>query len=132
MQNKFGKDWICFVNSWCVIWSWVYNCHYVWLGVFSLITKCSRYDLFVIKASPYSLIQILSKIKTVKYIDIFPGVKLKQVEMEIHSYKGVGPCGSDGGVLTKLHHNSGKDTKQSSWFSRMNSLICFANKNIEN
>jgi len=35
------------------------------------------------------------------------GVKLKQVEMEIHSYKGVGPCGSDGGVLTKLHHNSG-------------------------
>ena len=67
---------------------------------------------FVLKASPYSFIQILSKIKTVKlYIDIFPGVKLKQVEMEIHSYKGVGPCGSDGGVLTKLHHNSGKDSK---------------------
>jgi len=35
------------------------------------------------------------------------GVKLKQVEMEIHSYSGVGPCGSKAGVLAKLHHNSG-------------------------
>jgi len=34
------------------------------------------------------------------------GVKLKQVEMTIHSYRGVGPCGSEGGVLTKLHHKS--------------------------